>query len=539
MNLNIDIEHIIGAANRLNTKALTTPADLPSDYKLLSDDSIENVVNGAHMAILNIGWVLTDEPEKLTILQIFNRLQALPLTKQINLSLRPAMPSIIDIVLEDKSKEVASLASSDLSRSEIFLNQLSQFAIDNNWSDIHFEYRERYTSIRVRDDGKLKLYDVIAKTLSEEIRNLIVNSKSTAFAGQLNVMEPQSGALVVDLPKETVPMRISTYPDSRGQDMILRLLRDSKKNLLHLDDLGYRKPHLHIIQEALLEPQGLIIITGPTGSGKSTTLGAMITALPAGKKIVTAEDPVEIPLENATQAGVMETNNKRSYHDLCRAMLRSDPDVVMLGEIRDFESASTAIRAASTGHLTFSTLHTNQSMAVPDVLADLGVQRSRLIDSSLLLLLIAQRLSPKICSECAFSFEQYHNKYRADELITHRLSTQHAYFNQYNIDAEKLLYTNLEGCDACKQTGSNGRVAIVEIIKIEEADLMYIQNNDKPGWLDYLRSLGWENMHDHARHLCTRQIIDPLFAENSIGKFTSTSSGYDYKNVYAWGKDVH
>ena len=494
----------------------------------MEDEEVLKHVNGHNVALMDNGWFLTDSPGATDVLKVYQKVQGYAAQLGLTLKIIPARGNIIEIIRSNANQQRVVEVDS---KSDAYLSTLLEHAVKQNWSDIHLEFRKSNTQVKVRKNGVLQGYDYIANELSYGLRNLISNWKADKFDGQLNPLLPQDGAMALHVQDEFISVRIATGPDRNGQDMILRIQRDAKKHLISLNELGFGKGHLAILRECMREPQGAIIITGPTGSGKSTSMAAALSEVPETKKIITVEDPVEIPLGNATQISVDDDIKGRSYRELCKGILRLDPDVIMLGEVRDPDSAHTAVRAASTGHLLFTTLHTNRAMSIPDSLIDLGIQRSRLVDSSLLLLLISQRLIPTLCANCRIPLTEYMKQIATNDNVNDRVTANIEYFEANNVDPTTLFYRNDEGCDNCDHTGVLTRTAVLEMIRIDEACLRFMAKDDKTGWLDHLKDNGWEDYKDHARHLCARGLIDPIMAEDTVGNFVRSNNAYSYARV--------
>lgn len=275
------------------------------------------------------------------------------------------------------------------------LDQLFQYALTHNASDIHLEPRKEKFVIRLRIDGVLHLYKQLSGHLSSRIISRI------KLLAKLDISEfrlPQDGQFsFTNALSETLDFRVSTLPTHYGEKLVLRL---QKNKPVHLDFsvLGLTSVQQEKLTQSLEQPQGLILVTGPTGSGKSITLYSALSYLNQTERhILTAEDPVEIEID-----GLIQTQVNRGidldFSQLLRTFLRQDPDVIMLGEIRDEESAKMALRAAQTGHLVLSTLHTNDALSAIERLQQLGIQEYEIQNS--LLLVIAQRLVRKLCVKC-------------------------------------------------------------------------------------------------------------------------------------------
>ncbi|VEI77796.1 Type II traffic warden ATPase [Mannheimia haemolytica] len=275
------------------------------------------------------------------------------------------------------------------------LENLFKFCLQQNASDIHLEPQKETLLIRLRIDGVLHIYKSLPSSLSSR---LISRVKLLAKLDISETRLPQDGQFhFKTLLAETLDFRVSTLPTHFGEKVVLRL---QKNKPTHFDflDLGFNPAQKANLLNALSQPQGLILVTGPTGSGKSITLYSALSHLNSSEKhILTAEDPIEIEIEGIIQTQVNRGINL-DFSQLLRTFLRQDPDIIMLGEIRDEESAEMALRAAQTGHLVLSTLHTNDAPSAVERLLQLGIKEYELKNS--LLLVIAQRLLRRVCVKC-------------------------------------------------------------------------------------------------------------------------------------------
>lgn len=274
-----------------------------------------------------------------------------------------------------------------------FSNQLINDAISKKVSDIHIEPDRTHCRIRFRRDGILQEAAIIPVYLAHQLTSRL------KIMSRLNIAErrlPQDGRL--DMPiKSKIDIRISTCPTLHGEKIVLRIL-DTHLNTIHIDSLGMTEKQMAMFTKSLSRPQGLILVTGPTGSGKTTTLYAALNHLNhVSKNIVTAEDPVEIELPNINQVNI-NTSIGLDFPIILRNLLRQDPDVMMIGEIRDKETATIALQAAQTGHLVISTLHTNSAMEALSRLQSMDIPTHLLTNMSALI--IGQRLMRLLCLDC-------------------------------------------------------------------------------------------------------------------------------------------
>ena len=329
-----------------------------------------------------------------------------------------------------------------------YVNKMLLDAIRGGASDIHFEPYEKIYRVRYRTDGILKEISRPSIKLAPKI------SARVKIMAQLDISErriPQDGRIKMKLSKtKAIDFRVNTLPTLWGEKIVLRIL-DPSQAKLGIDVLGYEEDQKQLYMDALAQPQGMILVTGPTGSGKTVSLytGLNILNTP-GINISTAEDPAEINLEGINQVNV-NTKVGLGFAEALRAFLRQDPDVIMVGEIRDLETANIAIKAAQTGHLVLSTLHTNSAAETLTRMMNMGVPAFNIATS--VSLIIAQRLGRRLCS-C---------KQPAD--IPKDVLLKEG-FTQEQIDTGFTLYRP-KGCDKCS-SGYKGRVGIYEVVKITE-----------------------------------------------------------------------
>ncbi len=324
------------------------------------------------------------------------------------------------------------------------INALITEAIKENASDIHVEPFESRLSIRFRVDGVLR--EVLEPP--RQIASLLC-SRIKVMA-QLDIAEkrlPQDGRIALKVANRPVDIRVSTLPSGHGERVVMRLL-DKQAGRLDLQQLGMGEREQIRLENMIQKPHGIILVTGPTGSGKTTTLYAMLSVLnDARRNILTVEDPVEYDLDGIGQTPV-NTKVDMTFAKGLRAILRQDPDVVMVGEIRDSETAQIAVQASLTGHLVLSTLHTNSAVGAITRLQDMGVEPFLL--SSTLLGVISQRLVRKLCIDCRTETQ---------------LDVEQV--NGYRIDPSDVIF-QANGCAECLHTGFRGRTGIYEMVEVDD-----------------------------------------------------------------------
>ncbi|HBV33177.1 TPA: hypothetical protein DIC39_02325 [Patescibacteria group bacterium] len=329
-------------------------------------------------------------------------------------------------------------------------------ALELKASDIHVEAEEANVKIRYRLDGVL--YDV-ASVSKEAWRPLITRLKLLAKL-KLNIeAKPQDGRFTIFLTKDKVDVRVSCIPTAFGESVVMRLLRSSAAGL-KFEDLGLRGRAYEILQEQIKRPNGMILATGPTGSGKTTTLYAILNKLnTSDNKIITLEDPIEYKLSGINQSQV-DYNKGYDFARGLRSILRQDPDIVMVGEIRDTETADIAVNAALTGHLLISTMHTNSAASTVPRLLSMGVKPFLLTPA--LNAILGQRLVRLLCKECKMAVD-------IDDTTRKRVKGILATLPKitgYKTDTTKLKFYSSKGCKACNNLGYNGRTGLYEVLII-------------------------------------------------------------------------
>lgn len=329
------------------------------------------------------------------------------------------------------------------------LDTIFEYAIAERASDIHIEVQDREVIVRFRVDGVLQ--DIVRLPRGVE-EALIARIKILSNLKLDERRIPQDGRYKFDVGGDIVSLRISIIPGFYGENVVMRLLHESARPL-SLEELGITGKNLEIVRDSITRPHGMILVTGPTGSGKTTTLYSVLNILNTIQvKICTIEDPIEYGVKRVTQ---IQINPKAglTFAAGLRALLRHDPDIIMVGEIRDGETAEIAVHAALTGHLVLSTLHTNDAGGTIPRILDMGVEGY--LAASTINLVIAQRLVRKICSSCKA-------EYMLEKQFVDKLA------ENYKVDASKLKFFRGRGCNNCRGTGFSGRIGIYEILPVTE-----------------------------------------------------------------------
>ncbi|MDF2801612.1 MAG: type pilus assembly protein PilB [Anaerocolumna sp.] len=360
---------------------------------------------------------------------------------------------------QNKEREEQTQVNEDVNQSPIVLlvKSIIEQAVRQRASDIHIEPLERQVRIRYRVDG------ILYETMKYEINLLSAIIARIKIIGGLDISEkrkPQDGRISITVDRLEYDIRVSILPTVYGENVVLRIT--SKKNLTKAKiDLGFSEMELKKFDSILSKPHGLILVTGPTGSGKSTTLYTALSELnKEDVNIITVEDPVEANIDGINQ---VQVNNKvdLTFANALRSILRQDPDIIMIGEIRDNETAEIAIKASITGHIVVSTLHTNSAVSSITRLMDMGVEPFLIADA--IVGIIAQRLVRKLCPSC--------KKVRYATIIEKE-------FLSLDESAEQVIYEPC-GCHSCNNTGYFGRIGVYEIMPVSQTirEIIASKNN--------------------------------------------------------------
>lgn len=336
------------------------------------------------------------------------------------------------------------------------VNQILQSAIEQRASDIHIEPQESSVKVRFRIDGMLR----IDRTLPRDVlRVLAVRVKVMSNLNITETRKPQDGRVKITLNNQPIDLRVSTLPTILGEKIVIRILSMSS-SVVNMRQLGFSEQHESMFTQLIEKPTGIVLITGPTGSGKTSTLYAALNKLnKESVNLITIEDPVEYQIEGINQ---IQVNPKigLTFADGLRAILRQDPNIIMVGEIRDTETASIAVRASLTGHLVLSTIHTNDSVSTISRLIDMGVEP--FLVASSLSGIISQRLVRKVCRDCG---QQYTPTEMEKEI-----------FHNHHMETPATLRRGT-GCGQCNMTGYRGRMSIHELLVIDDEIRKKIMDN--------------------------------------------------------------
>ncbi len=509
-------------ASAVRTKILTSQADLdPKDR--IHPDMAQWCTEHGNIVAMTSGMILTSDPSSRDVQNCK--------TIMLNKGIRPgrvmaATPGLVSVLIDnidmDAIEELrrAETEEEKVSNQQKRLRLLVQEAVNLGISDIHIEVREDVARIRFRKHGEMYLHAEWFPKVAREIASVAFNKETDHATAHFNPYVPQNASMPMMIDGVELRLRLASLPAHGGFDMVMRILGSTDSDVVpDLHELGYTDAQISIIARASKVPHGAILMAGPTGSGKTTTLASCMSMIEEDRKIYTIEDPVEKFISNATQVPVNTDKEDRGFASFGRASLRMDPDVIVLGEMRDEDTAGVMVRAAITGHLVYSTIHTNSATNIITRLADLGISPVLLGDGSLLVCLIYQRLVPTLCPHCKVpvSESQDHQPY---------LSRWQEYFGE----RFSGIYARGKDCEKCNNLGVTGRRVAAEVIWIDEQGREFIQKGDTFGWEKYLRNNGWQSHREHAIDLAAEGISDPLDVERVIGEINSAyaASSFNY-----------
>jgi type IV pilus assembly protein PilB len=436
---------------------------------------------------------------KKTIEDILNRLY--PQTQDI----LEEISEVSEIEIETSESELSlDTISKEVGEAPIvrLANFLIMEAVNLGASDIHIEPQEKKLVVRYRVDGVLRIFHELPINIKDA---LTARFKIMADLDISERRKPQDGRIRAKIGNKKVDLRVSTVPVVYGEKIVMRIQEAEKYLNVRLEDLGFEPDDLEKFRKAIWTPWGMILVTGPTGSGKTTTLYAALMERNSPEvNIMTAEDPVEVSIPGLNQVQVNERIGL-TFATVLRAFLRQDPDIILIGEIRDTETAEIGIKAALTGHLVFSTLHTNDAPSSITRLVDMGIEPF-LVGSSLILV-VAQRLLRKLCPKCKLVDDT-----PKEALV--RLGVLKS------IDEDITIYkANPEGCDKCNGTGYKGRTAVHEILEVdEEMRRLIIRGASAEDIRDLARRKGMRTLYEAGILKVRRGITDIAEVERVLTK---------------------
>ncbi len=509
-------------ANATRTKVVTSQSDLDT-RDCVMQELYSWCKEQGNIVVLKSATILSSEPAS----RALQNCKSLMLSKGIQPGqVYAATLSLVDYLLASSDhNEGATSAPGEkadsFSDQQRHLRDLVHEAVLQGVSDIHIQVRQLHAKIRMRQHGELRLYAEWSERLGREIASVAFNKETDHATSHFNPSVPQDASMPLKIQGKDVRLRLASVPAHGGFDMVMRILATGEDHTTTLQELGYTSKQIDIILMALKLPFGAIIVAGPTGSGKTTTLAGCMALVENTQKLYSIEDPVEKVVEEATQVPVNTEKEDRTFGSMGRAALRMDPDVIVLGEMRDEDTAHVMVRASITGHLVLTTLHTNRATAIITRLVDMGVSPVLLSDSSVLRCLICQRLIPVVCPHCAVPLRDSlnHQTYLANwEAVL-------------GPEIMNIALARGPGCEKCGHSGVSGRTVVAEVIWVDEQGRQFIQKCDTLGWEKYLQSHNWVDFRTRAIQLIQERKCDPLDVEKVVGPLNVSLNAAVYEYV--------
>ncbi len=487
------------------------PVELHSNIKILAEvaELCKESMNADPFAVCEGGIVLISEDEALQPVDMSNILMMASRESegQVETYCLPTVELRKIIGLSDSGAS-GQLSEEESNMARELWNSLLLKAIQLNASDIHIRAIDADSIVYYRVDGILMHFEKIGKNQLDLAINQFINGRNLiGYTGVLDVNDVIDGTSnnfkVTDKGKPYFrELRVNVMPVQGGRKCVVRV-NSTDQGVRQLDNYFYDQDTVRFLKEEVSQLFGTILVTGPTGSGKTNLLASLLVAMGRERQINTIEDPVEIPLPGIDQATVIHNNPKASYENLLKGMLRQDPDVLSVGELRSAEAARWLMGFARTGHLTLSTVHVNAAAQAPERLLDMGVEFGEM--KSTLSSVIAVRLVPLLCEKCKVDISDSDLDTQARNQLL-----------KITPDLNSLRFKSLLGCSHCKNTGIVGRRSVIEYIKITEEDYPFIEGRNIKDWMRKLRKDGWLSMADRARGLIQDGLADPFLTSKFV-----------------------
>lgn len=532
-------DSISSIANSMGVSPVAHMDDIPDGFTPSANKELINICQqDGTFVIADDGRVILSKATKTSLNRMrvaANRL----ISEGIKLTLIPATDYIVANILakaEAYANHTPINEKSELTAAQKRLNLLIENAVDAEATDIHIIVNgKNLADIYYRVKGLLVDIDTnLPGKDYESMFRAAINYTAVMGSGQanksFNARVDNDASFEVLINNKPVHIRFASVPNKdNGYSAVLRVLGANIDDMPSLSSLGYLPEHALIFEQSASLPYGGVVISGPTGSGKSTTLRSTMSLIPRNRRVYTFEDPIESVIDGASQVPIDPESEVTNWPRMTKISLRLDPDVLMYGEIREKEVAKIYTRAATTGHLVYTTLHTNSAIDVVPALNEMGISFLRLADPTFLRVIGAQRIVPSLCVHCRVPASEG----LSDEDLS---SSRIKYHFQDSLDS--VFVESKVGCRECSYTGSGGRQILAEVINIDGADREYIKKGDTNAWLKHLTSKGWRDMKAHAEILVKQGKVCALRADSQLttgfGIDTSTHEfNYNEFRVFA------
>ena len=471
-------------------------------------------------------WIITDEPASPEVEATQNLLRL----KGWDAEVHPAKRSMVALAMD------RDLTLSPTEVEETFRNLLRE-SLRRNASDIHFEVRGDQSQTRLRINGEMQTYSLstgrpLPVAVVYQIGNYLFNRLAKRGARQFVTTQALNASAQTNIDDVAVALRFATAPDIRGYDIFIRVWKPDS-NALPLNELGYTADQQRLLREVIMQPSGVVVFSGPTGSGKSSSLTALLDALPEDdkvkRKVVSLEDPVERELPHVTHVSVNAIVEEGGWKALLGGLNRWDSNINVLGEIKDAETAAAIQDLATSAKLSLTTIHAGGALTIPSRMEELGVEHNLLINPHFLLLLINQRLVPELCPECKVGVT---DSRRLQELVAQNQDAENAWAPPESIERLRRLaeqhggqwFVRGPGCDyesadksrSCRGTGIVSRVLVAEMIWMDDASRDFIRGRDWNGWRHELLANGWKDIRSHSLEKIKAGLADPVDVERLV-----------------------
>lgn len=533
-------------SDRAGVRPVLRHQDLPKDFELLARPELWEMYRRFGLLVSTKGEIFCSNPfDSTSIERIKNLLTASKTFRRDQLRIIPTdldvIENIIDVAVNDKHPvDLQNQSEDDKSRAQRDVDSLINDALRLGSSDIHIDAKGNRASVYMRIDGALAHVHSAwsaehVKTMCSAIVDGIAGGSDGGAHTHFKVNEPVDATPILNVNGERLKLRYAHTPRAGGIKAVIRILKHLQTGKLTLSELGYLDEQRFLIEQIKAAPQGLVMVGGPTGSGKTTTLALIMDMFDEEKAMYSYEDPVEIENDRICQVMIEPESSTCNWVAHSKNVLRLDPDIIQYGELREKAVADHIVNAASTGHLVLSTVHTNSAPLIVQRLNDLGINYRRLGDPEFLKLLIFQRLLPRTCRACSVPLSSYQTD---DHVIRREVARLKEHFIS-DSDLEEIHVASQDtDCKKCGGTGRSGRVLVAEVVKIDDKGRELIREGRVGEWITYLKRQGWRSVVDHADINVRRGLLCPLKAEQLLGRQFDNSVHHESFDYNAFRKSI-